>query len=78
MLPALTVWPKALYILGGAYDRLVSEDSEQLSDRERARLNGRDRKRRPPRVVVDNPGLKKLALYLAQKRRSASSSRRPR
>jgi hypothetical protein len=54
----------------------VSEDLDHLSDRQRARVRARDRKRTPPRVVVDNPGLKKLALHLAEKRRAASS--RPR
>jgi hypothetical protein len=54
----------------------VGEDLDQLSDRQRARVRGRDRKRRPPRVVVDNPGLKKLALYLAEKRRAAAERRR--
>jgi hypothetical protein len=54
----------------------VSDDLDQLSDRQRARLRARDRKRRPPKVVVDNPGLKKLALHLAQKRRSALEQRR--
>jgi hypothetical protein len=54
----------------------VSDDLDQLSDRQRARVKARDRKRRPPRVIVDNPGLKKLALYLAEKRRAASASRR--
>jgi hypothetical protein len=61
---------------GVAYDRLVSDDLDNLSDRQRARVRARDRKRTPPRVVVDNPGLKKLALHLAEKRRAASS--RPR
>ena len=32
------------------------EDLDRLSQRERARLRGRDRKVRGPRVVVDNPG----------------------
>jgi hypothetical protein len=54
----------------------VNDDMEQLSDRQRARVRARDRKRRPPRVIVDNPGLKKLALHLAEKRRAASASRR--
>jgi hypothetical protein len=54
----------------------VSEDLDHLSDRQRARVKARDRKRTPPRVVVDNPGLKKLALHLAEKRRGALAERR--
>ena len=45
-----------------------------LPPRERARVRSRDRKIRGPKVVVDNAGLKKLTLELAQKRRAA---RRP-
>jgi len=45
-----------------------------LPARERARVRSRDRKIRGPKVVVDNAGLKKLTLELAQKRRQA---RRP-
>ena len=48
--------------------RVVSEDEDLLPARERARVRSRDRKIRGPRVIVDNPGLKKLALYLARKR----------
>lgn len=46
----------------------MSEDDE-LPSRERARVRSRDRKVRGPRVVVDNPGLRKLAMYLAERRR---------
>jgi hypothetical protein len=49
--------------------RIVSEDEDLLPARERARVKSRDRKTRGPKVIVDNPGLKKLALYLASKRR---------
>jgi hypothetical protein len=50
---------------------IVSEDQEMLPARERARVRSRDRKVRGPKVVVDNPGLKKLTLELAEKRRQA-------
>ncbi|HKA11488.1 MAG TPA: hypothetical protein VKI99_13580 [Candidatus Dormibacteraeota bacterium] len=46
----------------------MSEDEDLLPARERARVKSRDRKTRGPRVIVDNPGLKKLALYLARRR----------
>ena len=44
-----------------------------LPPRERARVRSRDRKIRGPKVVVDNAGLKKLTLELAQKRRRPPS-----
>jgi hypothetical protein len=57
------------------YDRSVTDDlGDQLSDRERARIRSRDRKVRGPRVVVDNPGLKKLTVELARKRRAPRPS----
>ena len=52
----------------------MSEDMEMMKERERARVRSRDRKQRGPAVVSDNPGLKKLQLQLALRRRSA---RRP-
>lgn len=50
--------------------RIVSEDQDLLPTRERARIKSRDRKVRGPKVVVDNPGLIKLALHIAGKRRA--------
>ena len=47
----------------------MSEDTDELPERERARVRSRDRKIRGPRVVVDNPGLKKLVVDLAERRR---------
>jgi hypothetical protein len=54
----------------------MSEDMEMLPERERARVKSRDRKVRGPRVIEDNPGLKKLQLQLALRRRTART--RPR
>lgn len=48
----------------------MSDDAELLPSRERARIRGRDRKIRGPRVIVDNPGLKKLVVDLANRRRA--------
>lgn len=45
----------------------MAEDLEQLPERERARVRARDRKVRGPKVVVDNPGLRKAALERARK-----------
>ncbi|HKN41176.1 MAG TPA: hypothetical protein VJ456_18920 [Acidimicrobiia bacterium] len=55
----------------------MSEDIEQLTAREKARVKSRDRKVSGPKVVVDNPGLKKLALQQALRRRS-TRTRSPR
>ena len=44
---------------------------EELPDKEKAKLAARDRKLRGPRVVVDNAGLRKVTMDLAQKRRQA-------
>lgn len=52
----------------------MNEDSEMMSAREKARNRARDRKLRGPAVVATNPGLKKLQLQLALRRRTA---RRP-
>jgi hypothetical protein len=49
----------------------VSEDLEGLPASEKARVTARDRKVRGPRVVSDNPGLRKLTLELAEKLRQA-------
>jgi hypothetical protein len=55
----------------------MSDDSDLLPDRERARVRSRDRKVRGPRMVVDNPGLKRLALHLAEKLRRPPEKARP-
>jgi hypothetical protein len=54
----------------------MNQDVEMLPDRERAHVKARDRKVRGPKVIEDNPGLKKLQLQLALRRRSARN--RPR
>lgn len=54
----------------------MREDIEMLPERERSRVLSRDKKVRGPRIVEDNPGLKKLQLQLALRRRSARA--RPR
>ena len=45
----------------------MGEDLDQLPERERARVRARDRKLRGPKVVMDNPGLRKAALERARK-----------
>ena len=39
-------------------------DDEELSPKERSRLKGRERKGRPPKMVVDNSGVKRIQLAL--------------
>jgi hypothetical protein len=45
----------------------VTDELERISPREGAHAKARDRKVRGPKVVVVNPGLKKLAQHLAEK-----------
>jgi hypothetical protein len=42
--------------------------SEDLSAKESAHVKGRERKTRKPKVIAVNPGLRNLALHLAEKR----------
>jgi hypothetical protein len=52
----------------------VSDELERMSPRESARNKARDKKARPPKVISVNPGLKKLALHIASKRRKPKPS----
>jgi hypothetical protein len=54
----------------------MSDDLDRVSPRENAHAKARDKKVRGPKVVAVNPGLKKLALHLAEKRRKAASKSR--
>lgn len=51
----------------------MSDDLDRVSPRESARTRARDKKVRGPKVVSVNPGLKKLAQHLADKRRKKKS-----
>jgi hypothetical protein len=46
----------------------MSDELDHVAPRESARNKARDKKIRGPRVVSVNPGLKKLAQHLADKR----------
>ncbi len=48
---------------------MSSDDLDRVSPSESAHAKARDRKVRGPKVVSVNPGLKKLALHLADKRK---------
>ena len=50
----------------------MSDDLDRITPRERAHNQARDKKARPPKVIAVNPGLKKLALHIAAKRRKPS------
>jgi hypothetical protein len=56
------------------YTRVVNGELERISPRENAHAKARDKKVRGPKVIAVNPGLKKLALHLATKRRKAKPS----
>ncbi len=46
----------------------MSDELDRVAPRESARVRSRDKKVRGPKVVSVNPGLKKLAQHLADKR----------
>ena len=52
--------------------RMAGDDEQHLSERERAHLRGRDRKRRTD-MVVDNAAVKRVRQAIVQRR----SSKRP-
>jgi hypothetical protein len=41
---------------------------EDLSPREQARIRARERKQRPPKMVVDNAGVKRIQLALRNRK----------
>ncbi|HUE68500.1 MAG TPA: hypothetical protein VMP38_09985 [Candidatus Acidoferrum sp.] len=47
----------------------MSDELDRVAPRESARNRARDKKVRGPKVVSVNPGLKKLAQHIADKRR---------
>ena len=46
----------------------MTDELDRVAPRESARVKSRDKKVRGPKVVSVNPGLKKLAQHLADKR----------
>ena len=50
----------------------MNEDVDLLPEPEKARVQARDRKVRGPKVVVDNVGLRKVQMQVADRRRSAA------
>jgi hypothetical protein len=47
----------------------MSDELDRIAPRESARNKARDKKVRGPKVVSVNPGLKKLAQHIAERRR---------
>jgi len=47
----------------------MTDELDRVSPQESARTKARDKKIRGPKVVSVNPGLKKLAEHLAEKRK---------
>ena len=56
----------------------MSDELDRVAPRENARVKARDRKQRGPKVVSVNPGLKKLAQHLAEKRTRKRTKTKPR
>jgi len=51
----------------------VSQD-EELSPKEAARVRARERKARPPKMVVDNAGVKRIQLALGDRAKRKKKS----
>jgi hypothetical protein len=49
----------------------MADDLDRVSSRESSHVKARDRKIRGPKVVVVNPGLRKLAAHMAEKSRKS-------
>ncbi|MEO6798257.1 MAG: hypothetical protein ABI401_06200 [Candidatus Dormibacter sp.] len=47
---------------------------EDLSPKERARIRARDRKLRPPKMVVDNAGVKRIQMALRDRKDKKKAS----
>jgi hypothetical protein len=54
--------------------RGMSDDLDRVAPRESAHAKARDKKVRGPKVIAVNPGLKKLAQHLADKRRKKAKA----
>jgi hypothetical protein len=56
----------------------VSDELDRVSPSESAHVKARDKKIRGPKVIAVNPGLKKLAEHLADKRTSKVTRKKKR
>jgi len=56
-------------------DRWMTDELDRIEPRESAHVKARDKKVQGPKVIAVNPGLKKLALHIAGKRRKKAKSK---
>jgi hypothetical protein len=54
------------------------DDLDRLAPREQSRTRGRDRKAQGPKVVMDNPGLRTIAMVRARRLRERLARQRDR
>jgi hypothetical protein len=55
----------------------MTDELDRIEPREGAHVKARDKKVRGPKVIAVNPGLKKLALHIAGKRKKAQPKPKP-
>jgi hypothetical protein len=55
----------------------MTDDLDRIEPRESAHVKARDKKVRGPKVIAVNPGLKKLALHIAGKRKKPKPVTKP-
>ena len=66
----------AVTFSGTGFAAGMSDELERIAPKESARTRARDKKIRGPKVVSVNPGLKKLAEHLAEKRKRKKTKTR--
>jgi hypothetical protein len=52
----------------------MTDELDRIEPRESAHVKARDKKVRGPKVIAVNPGLKKLAIHIADKRKKPTKS----
>jgi hypothetical protein len=55
----------------------MTDELDRIEPRESAHVKARDKKVRGPKVIAVNPGLKKLALHMAGKRKKPKPAAKP-
>ena len=56
-------------------DRWMTDELDRIEPRESAHVKHRDKKVRGPEVIAVNPGLRKLAQHIAEKRKKPKAKR---
>ena len=67
--------PASLELRASTIICAMADDLERIAPGESARTRARDKKSQPPKVISVNPGLKKLALHLADKRKQKAKKK---